>query len=170
MKTATILAALVFVASAFATEPLPVPPYYSSNAKIRTLYDTHAAQTAEIDALRLRVAELEAAATLPPAPNPQFAEIIARLDRIEAAIPLLVKATPAGTKFTLTWNDNSTNETGFRIERSRDGTTWAQIAETAANVTSYVDAGLSPGAYWYRLRAFNAAGNSGYSNTAHGTL
>jgi titin len=45
-----------------------------------------------------------------------------------------------------------------------------QIAQVSANVTTYRDAGLAAGFYSYRVRAYNAAGNSGYSNTASGTL
>jgi hypothetical protein len=68
------------------------------------------------------------------------------------------------TKATLTWTDNSGNETGFQIERSADGTTFTQIATVGANVTTYQDSGVNK-AYYYRVRAFNSAGNSGYSNT-----
>ena len=66
----------------------------------------------------------------------------------------------------LTWNDNSTDEDGFYIER-RVGTsgTYQQIAGVGRNVASYTDANLSNGTtYCYRVRAFNAAGNSAYSN------
>jgi hypothetical protein len=75
-----------------------------------------------------------------------------------------------GAQFTLTWTDNSTNEAGFRIERSVNGTAFIEIATVGANVVTYVDAGLpNSTAYWYRLRAYNVAGNSGYSNVATGT-
>lgn len=73
-------------------------------------------------------------------------------------------------QFTLTWTDNSTNESGFRIERSTNGSTFSEIATVGANVVSYVDAGLpNSTTYWYRLRAYNSAGYSGYSNVATGT-
>jgi hypothetical protein len=76
-------------------------------------------------------------------------------------------------QFTLTWTDNSTNETGFTIERAPGlaaTTGFVVIANVAANTTSYVDAGLpNSTAYSYRLCAYNAAGKSGYSNTASGT-
>jgi hypothetical protein len=76
-------------------------------------------------------------------------------------------------QFTLTWTDNSTNETGFRIERAAglNATSgFSEIATVGANVVSYVDAGLpNATAYSYRLRAYNGAGNSGYSNVATGT-
>ncbi|MBT8063340.1 MAG: fibronectin type III domain-containing protein, partial [Gammaproteobacteria bacterium] len=71
----------------------------------------------------------------------------------------------------LTWDDNSPNEQGFRIERSLDGATgWAEIAAPGANTTSYSDTGLNDNTtYYYRVRAFNGVGNSGYSNTASAT-
>jgi hypothetical protein len=66
----------------------------------------------------------------------------------------------------LTWTDTSTNETGFLVQRSADGgVTWVQLAQLAANSTSYTDGGVSSGAaYQYRVCAYNAAGSSGYSN------
>jgi fibronectin type 3 domain-containing protein len=88
------------------------------------------------------------------------------------ANPTNLTATGATTqrgKFSvnLAWTDNASNETGFDIERSPDGVGFAQIGTTAANVTSYADTtAISGTAYYYRVAAFNAAGNSGYSNTA----
>src|SRR5262249_34844825 len=55
------------------------------------------------------------------------------------------------------------NETGFQVERSTDGTNFTLIATTSG--TSYRDAGLANGTYFYRVRAVNGAGNSPYSNT-----
>lgn len=66
----------------------------------------------------------------------------------------------------LSWTDNSNNETGFEIERKTGASgTYARIATTAADITSYQDTGLTPGTtYYYRVRAINAVGNSLYSN------
>lgn len=76
-------------------------------------------------------------------------------------------------QFTLTWTDNSDNETGFRIERANglNATTgFVEIAVVGANVVTYVDASLpNSTAYTYRLRAYNAGGNSAYSNSASST-
>jgi hypothetical protein len=76
----------------------------------------------------------------------------------------------SGTRIDLAWTDNSTNETGFSIERSPAGAgSWTQIATVGTNVTSYQNTGLSQvTAYDYRVRAYNS-GNSGYSNTASAT-
>ncbi|MBI3961885.1 MAG: fibronectin type III domain-containing protein [Deinococcus sp.] len=71
----------------------------------------------------------------------------------------------------LSWQDNSTDEKGFKIERrlGLDGT-WAQIAGVGANITTYQDSGLEAGSnYSYRVRAYNAQGDSGYSNEAQAT-
>ncbi|MEW6086989.1 MAG: PKD domain-containing protein [bacterium] len=65
---------------------------------------------------------------------------------------------------TLTWNDNSGNESGFKIER-KISRTWSQIATVGANIKTYVDINGRKG-YIYRVRAYNPDGNSPYSNTA----
>jgi hypothetical protein len=71
----------------------------------------------------------------------------------------------SSSQINLTWSDNSNNEDGFEIERSLDGVTFSTIATTAANVTDYSDTGLAAETtYDYRVLAFNANGNNGYSN------
>ena len=72
------------------------------------------------------------------------------------------------TQINLSWTDNSGNEQGFKIERCTGNgcSNFAEIAQVGANVTSFANTGLSPnGRYRYRVRAFNAAGNSAYSNS-----
>ncbi len=70
----------------------------------------------------------------------------------------------------LTWNDESRNEDGFKIERSTDATNFTQIAQVPANTTNYLDTGLFPGTtYCYRVRAYNSAGNSRFSKIASAT-
>src|SRR5207253_2680866 len=67
----------------------------------------------------------------------------------------------------LAWIDNASDEAGFEIERSPDGVAFAPLTALAANTTSFSDTGLSAGThYYYRVRATNDAGNSGYANTA----
>jgi hypothetical protein len=75
-------------------------------------------------------------------------------------------ATP--NRVTLAWQDNSSTESGFRIERSRDGSTnWTEIGTTGPNIVIFQDAGLAPySTYFYRVRAYTSTENSAYSNTA----
>ncbi|MBN1676816.1 MAG: fibronectin type III domain-containing protein, partial [Kiritimatiellae bacterium] len=88
-----------------------------------------------------------------------------------AAPSSLAAATQSTTSIRLTWNDNSSNETGFKVERSLTGSSgWLQITAPGANTTAYTDSGLSSGTtYYYRVRASNSAGDSGYSNVASAT-
>src|SRR3989449_415709 len=70
------------------------------------------------------------------------------------------------TQINLAWQDPNGNETETRIERKTGSSgTFGQIATVGANITSYLDTGLSPDTtYVYRLRACNAVGCSPYSN------
>ncbi len=68
----------------------------------------------------------------------------------------------------LTWTDNSSNETSFRIEQLV-GASYQEVYAVGANITTVQISGLNPGTgYSFRVRARNAAGNSGYSNVATG--
>ncbi len=75
------------------------------------------------------------------------------------------------SQISLTWLDNSNNETQFAIERRLGSAgTWSQIGLRGANTTSYVDDGLGAGTeYHYRAYASNSAGASSYSNIAIAT-
>jgi len=65
----------------------------------------------------------------------------------------------------LSWSDNSSDETGFEVQRSPDSSTWSTITTTAADAVGYPDPAPS-GTHYYRVRAINAAGESAWSNTA----
>jgi M6 family metalloprotease-like protein len=70
----------------------------------------------------------------------------------------------------ISWQDNADSENGFRVERASDGVSFSEIATLPADSTAYSDNGLTPNTtYSYRVRAFNAVGNSAYSNTAAAT-
>lgn len=92
-----------------------------------------------------------------------------------AAAPLapsgLAAAAASYEQIDLTWTDNSTDESGFTIERTLStDTTWAPIAQVGQDTTSYSDSGLdSETGYTYRVSAYNSAGSSPYSNTASAT-
>jgi PKD repeat protein len=77
----------------------------------------------------------------------------------------------SSSEISLVWQDNSSDEYGFKVERSDDGgSSWATVATTGANVSGLNDTGLSSSStYVYRVLAFNGAGNSGWSNEASAT-
>jgi hypothetical protein len=82
--------------------------------------------------------------------------------------PSGLNATAMGTdSISLNWTDNSDNESGFMVQRSLDGgASWVDIRTIGANLTAYFDTGLPAGTLaHYRVRAYNDAGLSGYSNT-----
>ncbi|MFT3789347.1 MAG: fibronectin type III domain-containing protein [Tepidisphaeraceae bacterium] len=69
----------------------------------------------------------------------------------------------------VTWTDNSTNETGFEVQRATDAAFSANLVTTTvtANLATLDITGLTAGAtYYFRVRAVNAAGNSAYAATA----
>lgn len=80
-------------------------------------------------------------------------------------------ATPvSSTQIQLNWTDYASNESQFQVERSPTGSSYASIGSVGANIKTLTDSGLAVGStYWYRVRAVNAAGASGYSNVASAT-
>ena len=85
---------------------------------------------------------------------------------VACAIPAqasAAKALPASpTSVTVSWTDASPNESGFRIYRSVDRTTWSLAATVGANVTSW----FTDQPVCYRVVAFNGYGDAPPSNVA----
>ena len=77
----------------------------------------------------------------------------------------------SSSQISLTWTDNSENETGYEIEQSPvDNLHYSEIATVGPNVTVYTDSGLNEGTkYYYRVRAYNAIATSGYTSEKHAT-
>jgi PKD repeat protein len=76
----------------------------------------------------------------------------------------------SASQINLAWLDQSNDESGFVIERSIGGGSWSPIATVGMNVQSYANPGLAADtSYQYRVKAFNGAGESGYTNTASAT-
>jgi len=96
------------------------------------------------------------------------------IDTVAPATPTNLTLTPlrlvAGAvlkSIRLNWDDNSSNEDGFKVERSSDGNSgWFQTGNVTSNITTFTDTGLAPSTvYYYRVLAYNATGNSSYSDT-----
>ena len=85
-----------------------------------------------------------------------------------------VTATSNSNNLTVTWTDNSSDESSFRVERSNDGASgWAEVGNTAAGVQTYTDTsvGARDTTRYYRIRAKRDSDTrySSYSSSASGT-
>ncbi len=88
------------------------------------------------------------------------------------AAPTSLTATAASSsQINLAWKDNATNETGYGIQRSTDGSTFSTVATLGANSTSFASTNLSADTtYYFRVIATNASGSSAYASASARTL
>jgi subtilisin family serine protease len=123
-----------------------------TNTEIKAAIENNVDSKASLDGKVATGGRLNAYKALPPLPPFSLSALAALSTSIE-----------------LSWNDNSSNELGFQIERKKgSGGTYSQVATVGEDITSYTDTGLSKATtYYYRVRAYNAAGNSAYSNEAY---
>jgi PKD repeat protein len=98
-------------------------------------------------------------ATNPPVPPP-------------VAPSALTATLQSNSRVDLRWTDNSTNETGFHVERCVGAgcTNFAEYAAVGGGVTTYANTGLAAGTtYRYRVHAVNGSVESANSNEATAT-
>src|SRR4029077_20270010 len=77
----------------------------------------------------------------------------------------------ASNQISLSWTDHSNGQDSFSIERSSDGSNYAQIATVPAGSTSYLDSGLASSNYFYRIKAVDSGGGyTPYSSVVVGAL
>lgn len=81
-----------------------------------------------------------------------------------AAPTNLTASSGFGNQVTVNWSDPATTEDGFRIERRTGSGAYVPIGAVSKNTKSYIDTVFTGPTYTYRVRAFNAAGPSAYSN------
>jgi hypothetical protein len=82
---------------------------------------------------------------------------------------LILDAAIAGAaQLTATWTGNSDGLAAFQLDRKREtDASFTTLADVGIGVTTYVDATVTEGVtYCYRVKAFNAFGDSPYSETA----
>jgi len=95
---------------------------------------------------------------------PSFATAVYYLPTPFPATPsnLIVSLTNL-QNLTLSWQDLSINEEGFRIERSVNGAPYIFAGSTTSNVTVFTDNAICGNIpYFYRVRATNSTGSSSY--------
>jgi len=88
-----------------------------------------------------------------------------------AAPTNVIAAALGAKKVRVTWQDNSSNETYFQIERRQTWeTSYTIVGQVAPNVTTYMDSSTALMAnyeYYYRVKAISAANDSSWSSDAY---
>jgi len=101
----------------------------------------------------------------------QYAVTVIRLNPPPPNAPSdLIANAISSSQINLSWQDNSSDEAGFKIERKTGSGSYSQIATVGAGVTSYSSSRLSASTeYYYRVRAYKGTLNSDYCEEASAT-
>lgn len=83
---------------------------------------------------------------------------------VEAPTQCVVAYDKTTGKITVSWTDQSTNETGFRIYRKINSGDFTEVAQTAADVVAWQDTPAGTGLYTYKVCAMNVLGDSAFTN------
>jgi PKD repeat protein len=87
------------------------------------------------------------------------------------AAPTGLTATPSGSTANLQWNDNATNETGYRVYLASGNGAFSRLSpDLAAGSRGATISSLAAATYRFYVTAFNTAGESAQSNTASATI
>ena len=86
-------------------------------------------------------------------------------------VPVLSALETVTGNISLEWNDNSNNETGFRVEYRVNGGPWTILGSVGSNVTTYGPFSFDPpDIYSFRVYAYNSSGNSAPTNVVELTF
>ena len=103
-------------------------------------------------------------------PYSEYYTVGSTIVTIPSAATNLSATAASSSSIDLAWTDNASDEDGFIVERSADGTNFNLIGSIGADVSTYSDNGLNASTlYYYRVIAFNTAGSSVSSNIANAT-
>jgi hypothetical protein len=139
--------------------------HYATGTKTITVRDGRLTLTNASGAVnnKLLYVNISPATSSSPAPSPAPDKAT---QTTAPAKPSGLNATASGTSsIKLTWTDNSSRESGFKVSRSTDGSNYSTIATLGANTTSWTNTGLSSNkTYYYKVVAYNGYGTSTSSN------
>jgi hypothetical protein len=92
---------------------------------------------------------------------PQMEYVVCEKKNLPPAPADAVKATATSKTVVVSWTDQSMDATGFKVQRKASADdAWSTVTTTDANATSFTDAGLKAGKYWYRIIATNNNGDA----------
>lgn len=91
-------------------------------------------------------------------------------EEVPAGATNLIATAVSTSQIDLRWDDKSTNELGFKIERKLKDGAYSLITSIGENANSYSDKNLTPNTlYTYRIYPYNSSGNASFSNEASDT-
>ncbi|MDN4609536.1 pectinesterase family protein [Arthrobacter burdickii] len=118
-----------------------------------------------------KVTAIDAAGNTSPAASTEGTRTVTK-DTTAPALPGGLTATGTDDSVTLDWADNTeTDLTGYQITRSTTATgTYAPLTETPLTDSTYTDTTATPGtAFFYKVTAIDAAGNTSPAASTEGT-
>jgi hypothetical protein len=138
-------------------------------AKNATTYTSSGLASGTTYYYRARAVKANGGTTYSAYSNVASARTFSSASSAPAAPSSLAAAAASSSQINLSWSDNSTNETGFKVERATSSAgPWTQIGTTTAR--TFYSTGLAASTtYYFRVRAYNSYGDSAYSNTAWAT-
>ncbi len=119
---------------------------------------------------RIELTFLETSATSFPASYSSF--VVCDTTATLSNPPSDMTISQNGSSIIIGWTDNSTDETGFKInKRTSSETTYTALTSTEADVVTYTDSSVTEGTtYFYSVSAVNSNGDSRFSNPASITV
>ncbi len=113
---------------------------------------------------RIELTFLETSATSFPASYSSF--VVCDTTATLSNPPTDMTISQNGSSISIGWTDNSTDETGFKInKRTSSETTYTSLTTTEADVVTYTDSSVTEGTtYFYAVSAVNSNGDSRFSN------
>ena len=100
----------------------------------------------------------------------EYSDVVSETTLAVPGNPSEITATVAFDDLEVAWTLADTAETTIELERSTNGSDYSSLVDLTHGTRTYLDTSVAADtAYWYRVRATNAAGNSSYATVAGST-